>query len=290
MSKLLARLAIFGAVIALALLIASPVQAACTSDRSFGTYPSSGGTDFYVISSGMNTLDSMEGFFWVLGDGPKRNSGDYLFDGTGGSQPWGALFSGGWTISSTFNNGLTVGCPSPDPTVWVFSDLTADGAGSLFAIAATDEDMRSSVAYDLGKAGSITLRPVPGATVANASPSGAGLVVDLTWSSDASFSSSSGTISSASKVISGWDVYAFEVPRGGAAPGSRVISDWTKVGTIAGAGSSSGQITVSCSDPSNDVFLAMAPDFDNGFASTAYVGASSRRLGCGGERRQMKNR
>ena len=293
MRKLLAKMATLGAVFALVGWVASPAYAICGDfDRSFGTYPSSGGTDFYVTSSGMNALDSMQGFFWVLGQGPARNSGNYKFDGTGGSQPWGKLFSGGWTISTTVNNGLTEGCPGPDPTVWVFSDLTADGAGSLFAIVAADQNLMGSVVYDLGKAGNVALRPMPAADVSNATAGAGGLLVDLTWNSDVAFSSGSEAITKTSQVISGWNVYATEVPAGAAAPGSREISDWTKVGTISGAASSSGQITVACQNPSNEVFLAMAPDFDNGFTSTAYVGASSRRLSCGGgeERRQMKSR
>ncbi len=296
MTKFFARLAIVAAVLALAVLVASPVQAGCTSDRTFGTYPPAGGTYFYVSSSGMNTVASMEGFYWVLGEGPTRNSGNYKFDGSGGSQPWfnpGSPFGNGWSLTTTVNNGQTLGCPSPDPTVWVFSDLSADGAGSLFAIVAVDEDLNGRLAYDLGKAGSIALQATPGATVANVSRgSGGGLAVDLTWTSDTAFSTSSTGITRASQVISGWNVYTFEVSRGAPAPSTREISDWTKVGTVAGVSSTGGQITVNCSDSANDVFLAMAPDFDNGFTSTAYVGAGSKRLDCGGapERRQLKNR
>jgi hypothetical protein len=279
----LTRWAFGGVVLALAAIIASPVQAGCTSDRTFGTYPSAAGDNFYVSSPGMNTADSMEGFYWVLGEGPTRNSGDYNFDGTGGSQPWfipGSPFANGWSLTTTVNNGKTVGCPAPDPTVWVFSDLSADGKDSLFGIMAADHELSDFLAYDLGKAGSLALEPMPASHVTNSSVTGGKVTAELRWAPEVAFSTSSQSITKAGQVISGWNVYAFEVARGAAAPSTREIDQWTQVGTIAGATSGSGSVTFSCADASNEVFLALAPDFDNGFTSTAYVGADSGRLDC----------
>jgi hypothetical protein len=269
-------------VLVLAAVIAWPVQAGCTSDRTFGTY--SADSNFYVTSPGMNTADSMEGFYWVLGEGPTRNSGEYKFDGTGGSQPWfipGSPFQNGWSLTTTVNNGRTVGCPAPDPTVWVFSDLSADGKGSAFGIVAADHDLTNFLAYDLGKSGSLTLQATPASRVTDSSAAGGKVTAELSWSPKVAFQTSSQAITKVDQVISGWNVYAFEVARGAAPPSTREIDRWTKVGTIAGANTGSGTVTFNCNDAGNQVFLAMAPDFDNGFTSTAYVGADSGRLDCG---------
>jgi hypothetical protein len=289
MRKLFSKLAIVG-VVALALAVASPVEAACTSDRTFGTYPSAGACTFYcyVFSSGDNNSSSVKGYYWVLGQGPTRNSGDYEFDGTGGSQPWfipGSPFGNGWSLTTTVNNGQTTGCPSPDPTVWLFSDSDGTGAG-LYALSASDEDLTNFLAYDLGIAmsgGRLTLQPVPSLSIISATTPASDLVIGLSWAPNgaAAFQTNSGTIVDVSQVLTGWNLYKFEVPRGTPAPTSRAVADWDPVTTFAGTLTDEGTATFQCDDPSgNEVFLALAPDLDNGFTTTAYVGGISTRIEC----------
>jgi hypothetical protein len=244
----------------------------------------------------------VKGFYWVLGEGPARNSGGYEFDGTGGSQPWfipGSPFPNGWSITTTVNNGQVVGCPAPDPTVFVFSDLTADGTSSVFGIAAADEDLSTFLNYDLGLAtgapGALVLQGIPDVTVTDARVAGTVLTVDLGWTFSLSFQSSSATVTDVSQVITGWNLYKSEVPSGSGAPISRNVADWTPIDTFPGVATTSGTATFACDDPANNqVFLAMAPDLDNGFTTTAYVGANSTRIECDGdlaepgERKQLK--
>lgn len=48
-----------------------------------------------------------------------------------------------------------------------------------------------------------------------------------------------------------------------------------------GATTNSGTAAFTCDDPDNNqVFLALAPDLDNGFTTTEYVGANSTRIEC----------
>ena len=265
-------------------------NAGCVSDVTFGTYPSSNGTGCgpyycYLISSGMNTLESMEGFYWVLGEGPTRNAGTYTFDG--GSQPWGVLFVD-WSLATTVNNGginNTVGCPSPDPTVFVFSDLSADGNGSLYNVVAVDETPSGAQDYDLTLTGSnLVLQPMPGCAVTGTLQTPEGdLVIDVSFTpnADSAFRTHSATITSVDQVVTGWNVYAHEVPRGAPPPTAREVSQWTLVGTVAGHASSSTEVTFGCGDPiNNDVYLSIAPDLDNGFTSTWYVGPPSTSVSC----------
>lgn len=326
MRKLLTRLALAGAVLALVGVVASPVQAGCSDfDRTFGTYPSSNGTGCgpyycYVISSGDATLSSLEGYYWAVGSAGSRNSGQYLFDGTGGSQAWGAQFVD-WSIASTVNNGLTTGCPDGQPMVFLFSDTS--GGSSLYGLAAVDQTLAGAQAYDIGLAGNLTLQPMPNCTITNTSRGGGGeLIVDLSWTPNAAsaFTSSSGTITNVGQVVLGWNFYSFEVPRGNPAPTNRNLREcgvsgtpckndatcdaentgdtcqdvWTLRGTIAGSGSTSGQITFSCDDPTNnEVFLSIGPDLVDGQDSW-YVGGNSTRIECDpnladpGDRREFK--
>ena len=234
MRKFFTRLAIAGAVIALAVVVASPVNATCTADRTLGTYivgGSSGTCGFYcyVSSPGDNTATSMEGYYWVLTQGTTRNSGSYQFDGTGGSQPWfipNNPFPNGWSLTTTVNNGGTNGCPSPSPpgTVFLFQDTNGGGGGSsMYALAAVDETIAGQIAFDLGVAigggnpGQLVLQPMPNCTITNTSRDGGGnLIVDLSWTPNgaAAFVTSSSTITAVGQVITGWNFYSHEVLRG----------------------------------------------------------------------------
>jgi hypothetical protein len=290
MNKLLVRLAIGGTTLALALMVALPVDAACTSDRTFGTYPSAGacGAYCYILSPGMNTAETMEGFYWVLGEGPTRNSGGYMFDGTGGSQPWfipGSPFPNGWSLTTTVNNGQTVGCPADDAAVWLFTDLSADGESAVFGIAAAEENLLNFLNFDLGIAGTLVLQPIPDLQVVDVQVSTGTLTLDLTWTPNAgdAFTTSTGIVDTVDSVVTGWNIYKHEVPRGAAAPSDRtnVDTNWQLVGTATGSLANSAQVTFACDDPvNNQVFLALAPDLDNGFTSTAYVGQNSTRVEC----------
>lgn len=288
MRKLFSSLAVVG-VVALALSVASPVEAACTSDRTFGTYPSAGACGYYcyVFTSGDNNSSSVKGFYWVLGEGSTRNSGGYEFDGTGGSQPWfipGSPFTNGWSLTTTVNNGQTTGCPAPDPTVWVFSDSSP--TGGLYGLSASDEDLTNFLAYDLGigmTGGRLTLQPVPAVSITGASSPEPNLVVNLGWTPNgaSAFQTNSATITGVGQVLTGWRLYKFEVPRGGAAPSTLAVADWQLVTTFAGTTTNVGSATFQCDDPANnEVFLALAPDLDNGFTTSAYVGGVSTRIEC----------
>lgn len=289
MRKLFSKLAIVG-VVALALAVASPVEAACTSDRTFGTYPSAGacGSFCYVFTSGDNNSSSVKGFYWVLGQGSTRNSGGYEFDGTGGSQPWfipGSPFTNGWSLTTTVNNGQTVGCPAPDPTVWVFSDSSS--GGGLYALSASDEDLTNFLAYDLGigmgGGGRLTLQPVPALGITGAASPAPDLQITLGWTPNGAdaFQTNSTTITGVGQVVTGWRLYKAEVARGTAAPTSLAVADWDLVTTFAGTTTGTGVATFQCDDPTNnEVFLALAPDLDNGFTTTAYVGGISTRVEC----------
>jgi hypothetical protein len=294
MKKQLTRLVIGGATLALAMMIMSSAQAACTSDRTFGTYPSAGacGAYCYINSPGMNTAATMEGFYWVLGEGETRNSGGYMFDGTGGSQPWhipnpfpdgNDPFPGGWSLTTTVNNGQTVGCPSPDPTVFVFSDISQDGGSALYGLAAVVEDLLNFLNYDIGLAGTMTLQPIPDLGVVDVQISTDTLTVDLNWTPNASdaFTTSTAAIPTVDTVVTGWNIYKQEVPAGNAPPTDRTNDPaiWELVGTAAGSAANSAVVTFSCA-ATNQVFLALAPDLDNGFTSTAYVGGNSTRVEC----------
>jgi hypothetical protein len=109
--------------------------------------------------------------------------------------------------------------------------------------------------------------------------------VDLTWTPNAAdaFTTSTDEVASPGDVVTGWNVYKHEVPRGGAAPSDRtnVESNWQLVGNVPGHETASAQVIFTCDDPTNNqVFLAMAPDLDSGFTSTAYVGRNSTRVEC----------
>ena len=286
MRKLFFKLAIVGGV-ALALVVSSPVEATCTSDRSFGNYPSEGACGFYcyLVSPGDNNTTSVKGFYWVLGEGPARNSGGYEFDGTGGSQPWyigGGPFTGGWQLTTTVNNsGLTVGCPAPDPTVWVFSDSSP--GGGLYALSASDEDLSAGfLAYDLGIAGSQTLQPIPAVSITGSATPGL-LAITLGWTPNGAdaFLTNSSAIATVDQVLTGWRLYKFEVPRDAPAPTTLAVANWVQVDTFQGTTTAAGTASFSCDDEvNNEVFLALAPDLDNGFTTTSYVGAPSTRIEC----------
>ncbi|MDX1389709.1 MAG: hypothetical protein R3344_11000 [Acidobacteriota bacterium] len=302
--KLLARGVMSVVVVSLALAVAPSAQAACTSDRFFGTYPSEGacGNYCYVFSPGVNTVESMKGFYWVLGEGPTRNSGIYEFDGTNGSQPWfigGGPYANGWSLFTSTNNGLTEGCPGPGAAVWLFSDLSQDGGSALWAIAAVEEDLFSgSLAFDLGLNGTINLQPLPDVSVTDVQRGGNGeLIVDLSWAPNAAaaFTTSTSLVPDVNLVVTGWNVYKREVPSGAQAPTDRANDSWDMVGTVAGDAASGGQVTFSCDDPANNqVFLAVAPELDNGFTAPAYLGRNSTRVECDpnladpGDRRDRK--
>ena len=290
MRKLFSKLAIVGAV-ALALAVASPVEAACTSDRTFGTYPSAGACGFYcyVFTSGDNNSASVTGFYWVLGEGSTRNSGGYQFDGTGGSQPWfipGSPFPNGWSLTTTVNNGQTTGCPAPDPTVWMFADTGSSCGGGMYALSASDEDLTNFLAYDLGigmSGGRLTLQDIPPMSITGSATPGSQLEVTLGWTPNgaAAFQTNSSTITGVGQVITGWRVYKHEVPRGAPAPTAFNLSSWDFVQTFSGTTANAGTVFFSCDDPTNnEVFLALAPDLDNGFTTTPYVGCASTRIEC----------
>lgn len=282
-------LAIVGG-LALALTIASPVEAACTSDRTFGTYPSAGacGNYCYIFTPGDNLSSSVKGFYWVLGQGATRNSGGYEFDGTGGSQPWfipGSPFVNGWSLTTTVNNGQTVGCPAPDTTAWIFSDSSS--SGGLYGLAVSDEDLTHFLNYDLGIAmgsgGRLTLQPVPPAVITGLQTPGTELIVDLAWTPNGAdaFQTSSATVTNVDQVLTGWRVFKREVPRGSPAPTDFNVDDWDFLATFGGATTAGGVVTFQCDQPdTNEVYLAVSPDLDNGFRTTEQVGGVSLRIEC----------
>jgi hypothetical protein len=283
-------LAIVGGV-SLALAVASPVEAACTSDRTYGTYPSAGlcGNYCYIFTPGDNLAASVKGFYWVLGEGATRNSGGYEFDGTGGSQPWyipGSPFVNGWSLTTTVNNGQTVGCPAPDTTAWIFSDTSP--SGGLYGLAVSDEDLSNFLNYDLGIAmgsgGRLTLQPVPNLTIVGAHrlPNGE-IEIGLGWvpNGASAFQTNSATITSVDPVLTGWRLYKHEAPAGGAPPASLAVADWDLLTTFAGTTTNTGTMMFQCDLPLvNAVYLALAPDLDDGFKTTAYVGGTTTAIIC----------
>jgi hypothetical protein len=168
--------------------------------------------------------------------------------------------------------------------VWVFSDSSP--GGGLYALSASDEDLANFLAYDLGIAmtgGRLTLQPVPAVSITGASSPEPNLVVNLGWTPNgaAAFQTNSSAIAGVGQVLTGWRLYKFEVARGGAAPSTLAVADWALVDTFAGTTTNAGTATFACDDPANnEVFLALAPDLDNGFTTTSYVGEPSTRIEC----------
>jgi hypothetical protein len=187
-------------------------------------------------------------------------------------------------LTTTVNNGQTVGCPAPDTTAWIFSDTSF--SGGFYGLAVSDEDLANFLNYDLGIAmgsgGRLTLQPVPAAVITGLQTPGSDLIVDLAWTPNGAdaFQTNSATVTDVSQVITGWRAFKHEVPRGSPAPSDFAVDNWDFLETFGGTTTGNGTVTFQCAADTNEVFLAVSPDLDNGFRTTEYVGGTSLRVEC----------
>lgn len=289
MSKLYLRLAVGIAAVAVAMLAWAPADAACGFSRSFGNYPSSGACNYYcyVVSPGESSSASIVADYWALGsgnptDGSGNDSGNYEWDGSGGTQAWGVKFAGGWSWSTDTENGTTDGCPSGSDMIVSITDQSADGQTGYYLVTAADENTANKKDYDFGQnGGSLTLQAIPTPTITSSSRAGNDITVNLSWTNNlAAAYVDNNTGNAASAVVTGWSVLKQEVARGSAAPASRGAGGWTSVHTESGSGAITATLTFACDTPaSNEVFLALAPALDSGIVP-GHVGANSTRIEC----------
>jgi hypothetical protein len=289
MNKLLFRVVLGIAALGLAIVLSSPVQAVCSgmeADKTIRNYPSAGacGLFCYLTSPGANSSSSIKADYWQLGagsptDGTGVDNGTYEWDGSNGSQPWAVLFTGGWSINTTINNGAaTDGCPSVNPLTFQFSDTDAAGLTGYYA---THSVANSSDIYDLGlHGGNIDLVQIPQPSItASSRPDTSNVTLTVSWTNNIASAHTTSNATAATTVVRKWRV--LKRHSGSGDPVGRAVASWTQVHESADGtgGNTSASFTMGCSALTDDAYLALLPVYDSGF-TPAYVGPSSTRIEC----------
>jgi len=265
------------ALAAVALLVAAPASATCGTSIVFGhpPYLSCGGNYCYITSPGAASVASMEVTFWNFGSGSTAvGTGD-----DNGPVPDDAIlrgpYPGGLTISGDWAGAAFDNCPDRVTTVpnqrqvFQFSDVSAAGNQSFFAVACVQRTPALGFQFNLSGLGqNIVLKPVPKASIVN-TVRAAGEAQITVGSPDFSplvYSDGSSNCNAAA-LIPQYDVWIKSVNRNAPAPTDRdtATGTWALGGTCAIGGPCT--VTTACGTTNCDAYVAVSPKYNSGFGA-----------------------
>lgn len=272
------------------LALTPTADATCGVDVSFGNYPSVGTCPngfCYVQSPGQQTVASFVGSSWWglgIGDpavGAGNDNGDY------GADAWMiGPYTNGFNVTGGTDRGSTDGCPTPNDMILALSNTDAGGTTAYYALSAALRDGARASEYDFGAGGQdLAMVELPALTVTGSTRNADDSInVTVSWTPNgaAAFYPNDTTVT-LGQVVTGWDIYKFEIlgddARAGVVPTDRNTANWSRVGGAVGNDASTATVTVACDATANNAFLAIVPALDSGF-TTAYVGSNSTRIEC----------
>jgi len=273
-------------------LTASPAHAACAGAVSFGQispgHPEcTAGGYCYVTSAGLRTNASIQGTYWMMGNG-NTAVGVGIDNGNQGNLDWmpDLGFGGGVGLNGTWQAGAAGspdGCPdtlgSVSAMVVALTDIDATTAIAYFAAACVKRDGGAATEFDYNTIvplRNIELKPIAKPTI---TALGDDTLVTVASPDFANiFYTDNSPSCTLNNVIKQYDLWMKEIPRGGPAPVDRnTPGNWVLANTC-NVGASC-QVTVDCLATANycDAYLAVSPKFDSGFG-TLRVGANSAPL------------
>jgi hypothetical protein len=295
MKKTIGTLAILTLGVGLA-LVPTSARAACAGAVSFGQvsggHPQcSVGGYCYVTSSGLRTNASIQGNFWVMGNG-NTTVGVGIDNGSQGNLDWipdlgfggGVALNGNWQAGPA---GSPDGCPD---TLGGFSsmalgltDIDASTGIATFAAACVARNGGAATEYDYNTIvplSNIDLKPIAKPTITASTRVGDNSLVTVASPNFANIFYTDGSpLCTLAAVIPRYDVWVREVARDAAAPVDRNTPSGWVLGNTCNVGGPC-QVTVDCAATNCDAFLAVSPRFDSQFG-TLRVGANSTRTQAG---------
>jgi len=295
MKKTIGALAILTLGVGLA-LVPTTARAACAGAVSFGQissgHPScSAGGYCYVTSSGLRTNASIQGTFWMMGNG-NTAVGVGIDNGNQGNLDWipDLGFGGGVALNGTWQAGPAGspdGCPDTLGAVSAMaiglSDIDASTGVATFAAACVKRDGGAATEFDYNTIVPLTnidLKPIAKPSITASTRVGDNSLVTVGSPNFASiFYTDNSPSCSLTNVIKQYDVWVKEVARDGAPPVDRNTPGNWVLGNTCNVGGPC-QVTVDCAATNCDAFLAVSPRFDSGFG-TLRVGANSTRTQAG---------
>jgi hypothetical protein len=279
------------AVAAVAMMLMPATDAACGVAKLFGQAPQPVGGYFYIFmpTNSTNSNTSIIGRLWEQGARATDNEGTGCPDDVWvlvcnfptypcGGNPTGKTRYLRGVFSGSSPGGFCdpTGCPTGGDLDVVVQDTTTDG-GSVFFMARVLETPATVLAYDFSQIGQ-NLAPVElrRPTFTDSDRVGTTINVDMTLSP---LAPNTGFYSFPTQPvtgnISGYRIHTFT---GTADPG-RSRTAWVADSVVrpyTGADVTITDLPVNCANTTQDVFVAVALEFDNGALASDYVSRSMR--------------